>query len=37
VWSKNLFDVKYNTEYSTGGFLFKGQPISYGLELTKKF
>src|SRR5579864_85149 len=25
-WSKNLFDKKYNTEYSTGGFLFKGQP-----------
>lgn len=37
VWSKNLFDEKYNTEYSTGGFLFKGQPISYGFELSKKF
>lgn len=37
AWSKNLFDEKYNTEYSTGGFLFKGQPLSWGVELTKRF
>jgi iron complex outermembrane receptor protein len=37
AWSKNLFDEKYNTEYSTGGFRFIGQPMSWGLELTKRF
>jgi iron complex outermembrane recepter protein len=37
AWSKNLFDQKYNTEYSTGGFLFKGQPISWGIDFTKSF
>ncbi|HWA90115.1 MAG TPA: TonB-dependent receptor [Rhizomicrobium sp.] len=37
AWSKNLLDEKYNSEYSTGGFRFKGQPVSYGVELTKRF
>jgi iron complex outermembrane receptor protein len=36
-WSKNLFNKKYNTEYSTGGFLFKGQPMTWGLDLVKRF
>jgi len=36
AWSKNLFDEKYNTEYSTGGFLFKGQPVSWGFDVTKR-
>lgn len=36
-WSRNLFDKKYNTEYSTGGFLFKAQPMTWGLELRKSF
>ena len=36
-WSKNLFDKKYNTEYSTGGFLFKAQPMRWGVDLTKRF
>jgi len=36
-WSKNLFDVKYNVEYSTGGFLFKGEPVQWGFDLSKKF
>ena len=36
-WSKNLFDKKYNTEYSTGGFLFKGEPRTWGIDLTKNF
>ncbi|HEY1629843.1 MAG TPA: TonB-dependent receptor [Rhizomicrobium sp.] len=37
AWSKNLFDKKYNTEYSTGGFLFKGEPRTWGLEVSKRF
>lgn len=37
AWSKNLFDKKYNTEYSTGGFLFKGQPMTWGIDFTKRF
>ena len=37
AWSKNLFDTKYNTEYSTGGFLFKADPRSWGIDLTKRF
>jgi iron complex outermembrane receptor protein len=37
LWSKNLFDTKYNVEYSTGGFLFKGDPMQWGFDLTKKF
>jgi iron complex outermembrane receptor protein len=37
AWSKNLFDEKYNTEYSTGGFRFKGEPVSWGVDLTKRF
>jgi iron complex outermembrane receptor protein len=37
LWSKNLFDTKYNTEYSTGGFLFKADPMSWGFDLTKRF
>ncbi len=36
-WSKNLFDKHYNTEYSTGGFLFKGEPMSWGIDFTKRF
>ncbi len=36
-WSKNLFDTKYNTEYSTGGFLFKAQPMRWGVDVTKRF
>ena len=36
-WSKNLLDVKYNAEYSTGGFLFKAEPRQLGIELTRRF
>ncbi len=36
-WSKNLFDKKYNTEYSTGGFLFKADGRQVGIDLTKRF
>jgi iron complex outermembrane receptor protein len=37
AWSKNLLDEEYNTEYSPGGFLFKAQPMRWGLELTRRF
>ncbi len=37
AWSKNLFDKKYNTEYSTGGFLFKGEPLTWGIDFTRRF
>jgi iron complex outermembrane recepter protein len=37
AWSRNLFDEEYNTEYSTGGFLFKAQPMTWGIDLTKTF
>ncbi|HWD29935.1 MAG TPA: TonB-dependent receptor [Rhizomicrobium sp.] len=37
LWSKNLLDKKYNSEYSTGGFLFKGEPMSWGFDVTKRF
>ncbi len=37
AWSKNLFDEKYNTEYSPGGFNFKAQPVRWGIDLTLRF
>jgi len=37
AWSKNLFDEKYNTEYSPGGFNFKAQPVRWGVDLTVRF
>ncbi|WP_374571273.1 TonB-dependent receptor [Phenylobacterium sp.] len=37
VWSKNVLNKRYNTEYSTGGFLFKGQPRTWGVDLTHRF
>jgi iron complex outermembrane receptor protein len=37
AWSKNLFDQEYNTEYSPGGFLFKAQPMRWGVDLTTRF
>lgn len=36
-WSRNLFDEEYNTEYSPGGFLFKAQPMRWGVDLTVRF
>jgi len=36
-WSKNLLNKKYNAEYSTGGFLFKAQPRTWGVDLTRRF
>ena len=37
AWAKNLFDEEYNTEYSTGGFVFKGMPRQFGVEFTQRF
>jgi len=37
AWSKNLFDKKYNTEFSPGGFLWKALPRLYGVDLTYRF
>ncbi len=37
AWSKNLLDEEYNTEYSPGGFLFKAQPMRWGVELSRRF
>lgn len=37
VFSENLFDKKYNAEFSPGGFVFKGKPRRYGMELGVKF
>ncbi len=37
AWSRNLLDEEYNTEYSPGGFLFKAQPMRWGVELTRRF
>ena len=41
-WSKNLFDEEYNAEFSPGPapgahFLWKGDPMRWGVEFTKKF
>lgn len=37
AWSRNLFDERYNAEFSPGGFLFPAQPRHYGVELTRRF
>jgi len=37
AWGRNINDVEYNTEWSPGGFLFKGKPVRYGVDFTKHF
>jgi len=37
LWGKNVNDVEYNTEWSPGGFVFKGKPASYGIDFSKNF
>ncbi|WP_374145027.1 TonB-dependent receptor [Sphingomonas sp. 28-63-12] len=37
AFASNLFDKKYNAEFSPGGFVFKARPRIYGLEGTIKF
>jgi iron complex outermembrane receptor protein len=36
-WQANFNDVAYNTEFSPGGFVFKGRPRSYGIDFIKEF
>jgi iron complex outermembrane recepter protein len=37
LWGKNVLDEKYNTEYSTFGFVFKALPARWGVDFTKNF
>ena len=37
VWGRNLLDEDYHTEYSTGGFVFKAQPLTWGVDFSKDF
>jgi len=37
AFSENLFNEKYNAEFSPGGFVFKARPRRYGLELSYRF
>ena len=37
AFAKNLFNEKYNAEFSPGGFVFKARPRIYGAETTFKF
>lgn len=37
LWSKNLFDEEYNTEFSPGGFIWPALPARYGVEFSKRF
>jgi iron complex outermembrane receptor protein len=36
-FATNLFNVKYNAEFSPGGFLFKAQPRVFGVEAGYRF
>ncbi len=37
AYASNVFDKKYNAEFSPGGFVFKARPRIYGLEGSIKF
>ncbi|WP_168727451.1 MULTISPECIES: TonB-dependent receptor [Sphingomonas] len=37
AYANNLFDKRYNAEFSPGGFVFKARPRIYGLEGSFKF
>ncbi len=37
AFSQNLFDKKYNAEFSPGGFVFKAKPRRVGIEASYKF
>jgi iron complex outermembrane receptor protein len=36
-WQSNFNDVQYNTEFSPGGFVFKGKPRAWGVDYVKEF
>jgi iron complex outermembrane receptor protein len=36
-FAENLFNERYNAEFSPGGFVFKARPRRYGLELQYRF
>ena len=36
-WTRNTNDVKYNSEYSPGGFLFKAKPMRWGIDFVRDF
>ncbi len=36
-FAENLFNEKYNAEFSPGGFVFKARPRRYGVEASLKF
>lgn len=37
AWAKNLFDERYNTEFSPGGFVYRALPARYGLDFRYRF
>ena len=37
AFASNLFNEKYNAEFSPGGFVFKARPRRYGAEMSFKF
>lgn len=37
AWSENLFNEKYNADFVLGGFAFRAQPRTYGIDFTKRF
>jgi iron complex outermembrane receptor protein len=37
AWGRNVNDVEYNTEWSPGGFVFKGKPARFGIDYTRHF
>jgi iron complex outermembrane receptor protein len=37
AWERNVNDVKYNGEFSPGGFVFKAKPRRWGVDFTKNF
>ena len=36
-WQRNFNDVRYNAEFSPGGFVFKGKPRRWGIDFVKQF
>jgi iron complex outermembrane receptor protein len=36
-WQRNFNDVRYNAEFSPGGFVFKAKPRRWGIDFVKEF